>query len=372
MNSIVQKRITTIRQEIAEKELDALMVSVQENRYYLSGFSAEDTQFDETAGVLIISDRHLVLVTDSRYELQAQAEAAGFEIVCHKSGLEKELPEIAKSLGIHRLGFESVRLSHKNHSAYAGALNKQKSPVELVPTENMVETLRQIKSEDEIQRITKALRLAEQAFSQVLDTIRPGMSERQAAWALEKAMRETGAQGLSFPVIVASGPNSALPHAVPTDRMLGRGEPILFDWGARLDEYCSDTTRTVVMGEPDDCFKKVFDTVVTARDMAIVAIKAGASGTQVDKIARDHIDHSGYAGKFGHSLGHGTGLAVHEGPRLSPIKDDRLEAGMVVTVEPGVYLPEWGGIRMENQVVVRQDGAQVLNDTTPFNPRVPV
>lgn len=372
MDSIVQKRITTIRQDIAEKELDALMVSVQENRYYLSGFSAEDTQFDETAGVLIISDRHLLLVTDSRYELQAQAEAAGFEIVCHKSGLEKELPEIAKSLGIHRLGFESVRLSHKNHSAYAGALNKQMSPVELVPTENMVETLRQIKSEDEIQRITKALRLAEQAFSQVLDTIRPGMSERQAAWALEKAMRETGAQGLSFPVIVASGPNSALPHAVPTDRMLGRGEPILFDWGARLDEYCSDTTRTVVMGEPDDRFKKVFDTVVTARDMAIVAIKAGASGTQVDKIARDHIDHSGYAGKFGHSLGHGTGLAVHEGPRLSPIKDDRLEAGMVVTVEPGVYLPEWGGIRMENQVVVRQDGAQVLNDATPFNPRVPV
>ena len=372
LNSIVQKRITTIRQDMAEKELDALMVSVQENRYYLSGFSAEDTQFDETAGVLIISDRHLALATDSRYELQAQAEATGFEIVCYKRGFEKELPRIAKSLGIHRLGFESVRLSHKNHSAYAGALGKQKPPVELVPTENMVETLRQIKSEDEIQRITKALRLAEQAFSQVLDTIRPGMTERQAAWALEKTMRETGAQGLSFPVIVASGPNSALPHAVPTDRMLGRGEPILFDWGARLNEYCSDTTRTVVIGEPDDRFKKAFDTVVTARDMAIAAIKAGVSGTQVDKIARDHIDQNGYAGKFGHSLGHGTGLAVHEGPRLSPIKDDRLEAGMVVTVEPGVYLPEWGGIRMENQVVVRQDGAQVLNDATPFNPRVPV
>lgn len=370
MNSTLRKRITTIKQGLVDRDLDALMVSVQENRFYLSNFSAADTQFDESAGVLIISDRHLVLATDSRYELQAQAETAGFEIVCHKSGLEKALPEIASSLGIYRLGFESVRLSHKNHSAYADALGKNEPPVELVPTENMVETLRQIKSEDEIQRITSALRLAEQAFAQVLDTIRPGMTEKQAAWALEKAIRETGAQGLSFPVIVASGPNSALPHAIPTDRRLNRGEPILFDWGARLNEYCSDTTRTVVMGEPDDRFKDVFDTVVKARDMAIAAIKAGASGTQVDKVARDHIDQKGYAGKFGHSLGHGTGLAVHEGPRLSPIKDDRLKAGMVVTVEPGVYLPGWGGIRMENQVVVRQDGALVLNDAAPFDPRV--
>ena len=372
MNSIIQKRITTIRQHLAEKELDALMVSIQENRYYLSGFTGEDTQFDESAGVLIISDRRLVLATDSRYELQAQSEAAGIEIVCYKTGLEKELPEIVKSLGIHRLGFESVRLSHKNHSTYTDALGKMNSPVELVPTENMVESLRQIKSEDEIQRTTNALRLAEKSFSQVLDAIHPGMTERQAAWALEKAMREAGAQGLSFPVIVASGPNSALPHAVPTDRKLARSEPILFDWGARLEGYCSDTTRTVVMGEPDDRFKKVFDTVVMARDMAISAIKAGASGSQVDKIARDHIDQNGFKGKFGHSLGHGTGLAVHESPRLSPIKDDRLEAGMVVTVEPGIYLPGWGGIRMENQVVVGHEGAQVLNDSEPFDPRVRV
>jgi Xaa-Pro aminopeptidase len=372
LNPIVHKRITKIRQGLADKELNALMVSVRENRYYLSGFTGEDTQFDESAGVLIISDSHLVLATDSRYELQAQAEAAGFDIVCYKKGLEKELPDIVKSLGIHRLGFESVRLSHKDHSTYADVLGKQNPPVELISTENMVESLRQFKSEDEIQRTANALRLAEKAFSQVLDTIRPGMTERQAAWILEKNMRENGAQGLSFSVIVASGPNSALPHAVPTDRQMALGEPILFDWGARLDEYCSDTTRTVIMGEPDDRFKKVFETVVTARDLAIDAIKAGASGTQVDKIARNYIHQNGYEGKFGHSLGHGTGLAVHESPRLSPIKDDRLEAGMVVTVEPGIYLPGWGGVRMENQVVVRRDRAQVLNDATPFDPRVRV
>jgi Xaa-Pro aminopeptidase len=243
-------------------------------------------------------------------------------------------------------------------------------PVALVPTEDLVEVQRRIKSEAEIALTVDALRLAEKAFYEVLETLRPGMTEKQVAWSMEKAMREAGAQGLSFPVIVASGPNSALPHAVPTDRKLGRGEPILIDWGARLNEYCSDTTRTLTLGPPDNQFKNVFDTVVAAREMAIDAIRAGASGTAVDKIARDHIEKNGFAGKFGHSLGHGTGLAVHEGPRLSPIKDDRLEAGMIVTVEPGIYIPGWGGVRMENQVVVRQDHAQVLNDSRRFDPQL--
>lgn len=372
MIPIFQKRIADIRQALVEKELEALMVSVAENRYYLSGFSGEDTQFDETAGILIISADNLILATDSRYELQARAEADGFDVVCYQKGLEKELPGIVGELGIRRLGFESVRLSHKNYQACVDAVAKLDPPIALVPTENMVETLRQIKSEDEIQGTIRALRLAEKAFLQVLDTLRPGMTEKQTAWAMEKAIREAGAERLSFPVIVASGPNSARPHAVPSDRKLARSEPVLFDWGARLDEYCSDTTRTVVMGKPDMQFRKVFDTVVTARDMATAAIRAGASGTAVDKIARDHIDKNGFKGKFGHSLGHGTGLAVHESPRLSPIKDQRLEAGMIVTVEPGIYLPGWGGIRMENQVVVQQEDARVLNDPTPFDPRVEV
>ncbi len=368
MDTIIENRIARIRQALAGLSLDALLVSVQENRYYLSGFDSEDNQFDESAGVLIISDRHLVLATDSRFTLQAQTEASGFEIVCYKKGLEAELAGIVADLNIRRLGFESVRLSCKNHAAYAKVLAESRPPVELVATENLVESLRQIKSEDEIQRTVEALRLAESAFSDVVGTIRPKMTERQVAWSLEKAMREAGAQQLSFPVIVASGPNSALPHAVPTDRPLAVGEPIIVDWGARLDAYCSDTTRTFILGRADDTFKRVFDTVVKARDMAIAAIVAGAGGTQVDKIARDHIERSGYGGKFGHGLGHGTGLAVHEAPRLSPVRDDPLEAGMIVTVEPGIYLPDWGGVRMENQVVVRENGAQVLNDPTPFFP----
>ena len=368
MNSIHRSRIARVRQALSDQDLDALMVSVQENRYYLSGFTGEDTQFDESAGVLFLSADKLVLATDSRFELQARQESPEFEIVCYKKGLEKELPAITDAMGIRRLGFESVRLSHKSHAGYLTALKDADSAVELAPTENIVEDLRKTKSDAEIQATIDALRLAEKAFSHVLDFIRPGMTEKEVAWEMEKTMRELGAQGLSFPVIVASGPNSALPHAIPSDRRLAEGEPILIDWGARLHEYCSDTTRTFVLGRPDSQFENVFDTVVTARDMAIEAIRAGASGQQVDKIARDYIERRGFKDRFGHGLGHGTGLAVHEAPRLSPIKDDRLEPGMIVTVEPGIYLPGWGGVRMENQVVVRTDGAQVLNAPTPFDP----
>lgn len=368
MDPKFQNRISAVRKKLAEKSLDALLVSVQENRYYLSGFTGEDSQFDETAGVLIIGSERLVLATDGRFDTQARDEADGFEVVVYKKGLEQELPAIAAAMKLSRIGFESVRVSHKNHAAYAEALGGGKPAATLIPTENMVEDLRKIKSEDEIQRTVDALRLAEAAFSTVLSTLRPGMTEKAVAWSMEKTMRELGAQGLSFPVIVASGPNSALPHAIPSDRQIQPGEPILFDWGVRLEAYCSDTTRTVVLGTPDDTFHKVFATVVEARDKAIAAICHGASGTAVDKIAREHIDKNGFADKFSHSLGHGTGLAIHEAPRLSPIRDDRLASGMIVTVEPGIYLPGWGGIRMENQVVVTEHGARVLNDPAPFDP----
>lgn len=174
-------------------------------------------------------------------------------------------------------------------------------------------------------------------------------------------MRESGAESLAFPTIVAAGPNSALPHAVPTDRRIQEGEPILFDWGARVGGYCSDTSRTIVMGEARDPFRRVFDTVAEAQRLAIAAIKAGASTKQIDYLARSYIEGQGFKGRFGHALGHGTGLVVHEPPRLSPLTDTRLGEGMLVTVEPGIYLPDWGGVRIENQVVVRQQGAEVLN-----------
>lgn len=365
MEKVIKNRLDLLRKSMAEKKFDTLMVLVEENRYYLSGFTGEDTQFDESAGALFITDSELVLATDSRYELQAINEAPLFKIVCYKEGLSKELCNIADMLGTKKLGFESVRVSFMQHSKMTEELKSSGIDVELVPDEGTVENLRLIKDEIEIDTLKKALLIAESVFTKIKSTIKPGMTEMQLAWAMEREMREAGAQSLSFPTIVASGTNSALPHAIPSDRKLQTGEPILFDWGAELDGYCSDISRTVMIGTPDETFKKVFTTVLDAQQMATNAIKPGISSKAVDKIARDHIEKSGFKGKFGHGLGHGTGLSVHEHPRLSPLKETTLETGMVFTVEPGIYIPGWGGIRLENMVVVRDDGVELLNNLDP-------
>jgi len=361
MQDIIAERLGLIRQAMAEQQIDALLVLVEQNRRYLSGFTGEDHQFDESSGALLITSATQVLATDSRFELQALRESPLYEVVIYRNALAKELPGLAERFDIHRLGFESARVSFQQHSAFQKALNTDQKAVELVPLEDFVERFRQNKSTDEIQRTQKALNIAENAFRQVVKSLKPGMSEKAIAWAMEKGMRQAGADGLSFPVIVAAGPNSALPHAIPGDREIRTGEPILFDWGARLNGYCSDTSRTVILGKPDETFLKVYNTVLEAQQLAIAAVTSGANSKAVDAIARDHIARQGFDGRFGHGLGHGTGLAVHEAPRLSPLRETKLEAGMIVTVEPGIYLPEWGGVRIENQVVVGDKGPQVLN-----------
>jgi len=337
------------------------MVSNAENRHYLSGFTGEDTQCDESAGTLFISAKHLVLATDSRFDTQAKAECKGYDIHCYREGLAKLLPEILRQLNTQRLGFESARVTYKVLTELKQALAAHKLNIEMISTENLVEQLREIKDEQEIQHTQSALHLAEKAFLKILAVIKPGMTEKKMAWMLEKEMREAGAEGLSFPSIVASGPNSALPHAIPGDRVWNAGEPLLFDWGAKLHGYCSDISRTLVSGDADKTFQKVYQTVLDAQQKAIDAIRDGVSSVAVDHIARSYIEDHGFKGKFGHGLGHGTGLAVHESPRLSPLKDTILKSGMIVTVEPGIYLEDWGGVRIENQVVVRQDGGEVLN-----------
>lgn len=346
---------------MAQKAVDTFMILIGENRRYLSGFTGEDGQFDETAGVLFVTENRLVLATDSRYELQARKEAPRFDTVCYAKGMIQGIPGILQDLGTEKMGFEGVRMTVAQHRELSEALAARKIAVELVNLTETIEKQRAVKDDAEIIATRRALALAETVFQNVARTLKPGITEREVAWALEKGMREAGAVALSFPAIVAFGTNSALPHAIPGDRALQAGEPVLFDWGARLDGYCSDTSRTLTIGTPDATFKKVHQTVLDAQKMAIDAIRSGASTKSVDAVARDHIDRAGFAGKFGHGLGHGTGLAIHEAPRLSPLKETILEAGMLVTVEPGIYLPEWGGVRIENQVVVREDGAEVLN-----------
>jgi Xaa-Pro aminopeptidase len=361
MDRIIESRLSRLREFMREKQMDAFLILIEENRRYMSGFTGEDHQFDESAGALLICAEQQILATDSRFELQAMREASLYEVMIYRKGLAPALADLANRCNIRRLGFESTRVSMQLYATLEKELNGNGRKVAMIPQEFFVESLRQVKTTAEIQRTQKALDLAEDVFRNVVRTLKAGMSEKGIAWSMEKGMREAGADALSFPVIVAAGPNSALPHAIPTDREIREGEPILFDWGARLDGYCSDTSRTVILGQPDEIFLKVHQTVLEAQQKAIAAIRSGANSKEVDAVARDHIRRQGYGGKFGHGLGHGTGLAVHEAPRLSPLKETVLENGMIVTVEPGIYIPEWGGVRIENQVVVRDHGPQVFN-----------
>jgi Xaa-Pro aminopeptidase len=356
-----QFRLNQLRTDIVEARIDTLMVLVEENRRYLSGFTGEDTQFDESAGALFITPTQLLLATDSRFEAQAETESPLFDIYCYKKGLIKALPDIFGLLNTRKLGMESIRLSVKGYNQILEQIKSSKLNVELISTECLVEKQRLIKSEKEIDFMRKALYLAESVFRLFVETIEPGMTEKEAAWNLEKMMREGGAEAVSFPVIAASGPNAALPHAIPGKRLFKHGEPLLFDWGIKLNGYCSDISRTLILGKVDDTFQKVFSTVRDAQRKAIDAIKPGISSKEIDQIARDHIDKMGFKGRFGHGLGHGVGLAVHESPRVSPLKERELLPGMVFTVEPGIYLPGWGGVRLENMVLVTQDDVEVLN-----------
>jgi Xaa-Pro aminopeptidase len=361
MEVLFQQRLKALRDAFVERGIDTLMVMTAENRRFLSGFTGEDTQFDETAGALFIGSDKLLLATDSRYDLQARAEAPLYEIYCYRESLDKALPEILHMLEPERVGFESSRMSYSRFQSFLDQTKCCSPAIEWVPVKEAVEALRIRKSETEIQMIRDALVLAEDVFRSVVRTVRPGDRERDIAWRIEKGMRESGAESVSFPTIVASGSNSALPHAIPGNRPFKIGEPLLFDWGAKLSGYCSDITRTICIGKPDPVFQKVFQTVQEAQQKAIEAIRPGISTKQIDGIARRHIEENGYRDRFGHGLGHGVGLAIHEDPRLSPRSDRLLEPGMVCTVEPGIYIPEWGGVRLENMVVVRENGAEVLN-----------
>jgi Xaa-Pro aminopeptidase len=355
------ERIQRLRDRLPEMRLDGLLVLNAANRRYISGYLAEDTSCDESAGALLISHGQLTLATDGRYVLQARQEAQGFQVQAYRKGLEEVLPELLMAQGLNRLGFESARISVRQFQRLESSLAAAACPATLVPTDGAVEDLRQIKDEAEIVATRNAVACAERAFEALLAWLRPGVTERAIARRLEEALVAEGAEGPSFPIIVASGPNSALPHAQPGERKVRCGEPLLFDWGARLEGYCSDISRTVVLGAPDARFLQIFAIVAEAQSRAVSAMATCASGREVDAVARRHIAAAGFPDAFGHSLGHGTGLAIHEAPRLSPHADDRLQPGMIVTVEPGIYLEGWGGVRLENQVLITSGGPEILN-----------
>ena len=359
---IIEKRIEKLRKLLHKKKVDCFMVLVEENRRYLSGFRAEDTQLDEISGALFISKEKLILATDGRYELQAKDEAPLYDVYCYKKGLIHEIPDILKKVNSKKIGFESDRLSYHKYKKIIEKLSKANLKIKFIPINNYIEDFRMIKEDPEIKKIKQSLKIAEIAFKDMLNNINiQGMTEKEVAWELEKKMIENGAESPSFPTIVASGKNSAMPHATPTSKKININEPIIFDWGAKLDGYCSDISRTVYIGKKDSFYNKVFNTVYDAQKKAIEAIKPGISSKAIDNISRKYIDDNGFKDKFMHGLGHGIGLMVHEKPSIGRMKDTILEPGMVFTVEPGIYIEDWGGVRLENIVAVHDDGVKVLN-----------
>ncbi|KPA18497.1 Xaa-Pro dipeptidase [Candidatus Magnetomorum sp. HK-1] len=356
------QRIQNIQKSLKEKPFDAFMICNAENRQYLTGFSADDGQIDEISGILFITENSVLLATDSRYILQAKAETENISLLCFNKPLEKIIPEILKKFSIQSLGFESNRLPVGLFEKLQRAILDQDLMVRLIPVSSFVESFRDIKEESEIKAIQNALAIAETAFLKVVQEIKPLMTEKEVAWQLESEMRTSGADSIAFPVIVASGPNAALPHAIPTDRVIKENDPILFDWGARLAGYRSDTSRTIVLGKPENDFVQAFNALVDTQKIVMDEICAGKISKEITQKAHDYLTKKGYRDvKFAHGLGHGVGLATHESPTLSLLKETTLKEGSVVTVEPGIYVPDRWGIRLENMIVIKDNFAQTLN-----------
>ena len=339
-------RIAKARALLSDRGVDALLIHSAPNRTYLTGFTG-------SAGIAVVTELEALLLVDFRYVEQAAAEAPGFEVIKADRQFIDTLAEVVRGRGLRRLGFESETVTVKQHREYADRL----APAELVPLEG-VDRLRWVKDADELARIERAVAIADAAFAHVQPLLRPGAVERDIAVELEFFMRRSGAEKEAFETIVASGPRSALPHGRASDRVLERGDFVTLDFGAQYRGYVSDCTRTIVLGEASPKHHEVYATVLASQQAALSGIRPGMTGKVADGIARTIIAEAGYGEAFGHSLGHGVGLLVHEGPTLSPREEGILEPGHVVTVEPGIYLPGWGGVRIEDLVVITEGGCR--------------
>jgi Xaa-Pro aminopeptidase len=347
-------RLNKLRAALVEKEIDAILISQPENRHYLSGF-------DGSAGYLLITPQTAIIATDFRYIEQAKIQAPDYDIFRITNEVADWFPRLIGELELKKLGFEAGHMTFALYKQLTDTIHGIKSQLRFTPLEGLVESHRAVKEPEEIELITRAVEITDSAFEYIADMLHAGMSEREAAWEIEKFLREKGSQPLPFDIIVASGPNAALPHAKPSERIIQESEPVIVDIGARLKGYTSDMTHTFCPGDPDDTFKKVYDIVLGAQLAALAIIKEGISGSEADTIARTVIEEAGYKEAFGHGLGHGVGLATHEMPRLGPNSTDKLASGMVFTVEPGIYLPRWGGVRIEDVAVIENGKAKVIS-----------
>lgn len=346
-------RVDRLMKQIENENIDAVMIINFENSSKASSFYFSD--FTGSFSILILHKNFRKLITDPRYTEQAKKET-DFEIIEYREGeIFDFLKKILDKLSLKKLGIEERRIS-----LYVYNQLKEKLNLEFVPVDKYITFLRMSKDDEEIRRIREAVVLAENAFKQTIEILKPGMTEKEVAAYLEYRMKVLGAESPAFETIVASGWRSALPHGKASDKKIEKNEPIVFDFGAKLNGYSSDITRMVCIGEPDDDFKEIHSIVFEAQNKSLEEARAGITGKDLDSVARDFISSKGYGHMFGHGLGHGLGIEVHEEPRISPRNEEKLPENSVITIEPGIYLENRFGVRIEEDVVLKKDGREII------------
>ncbi|WP_211654027.1 M24 family metallopeptidase [Planococcus alpniumensis] len=345
-------KLMKLREQMQKRELDSLLVTNPYNLRFITGFTG-------TAGLALITPNDAWFITDFRYTEQAGEQVTEFKVVQAQKGLIDEVARIAGEAAVERLAFEQDYMTFATYSQY-----QEKLSATLEPVSGLIEKLRMVKSPEELEVLKAAAKIADDAFEHICDYIKAGMTELQVSNELEFFMRSQGATSSSFDIIVASGLRSALPHGVASDKKIEQGDLITLDFGALYNGYVSDITRTVAVGEPSDKLKEIYQVVLDSQVLALEKIKPGMTGIEADAIARDYIKSKGYGEAFGHSTGHGIGLEVHEGPGLSFRSETVLEPGMAVTVEPGIYLPGIGGVRIEDDILITETGNERLTHSS--------
>ncbi len=350
----MNNRVEKLRAKLAEEQLESFLVSSSVNILYLTGLSSSNA-------LLLIGLEGEFLITDFRYEEEARLKTSGCEIRITQNQLWEEFSLLPPRVLGEKMGFESQHLPFEQYLKLKETLP---SSVSLVPKRDLIESFSVIKDKGEIEKIRRAVEITDRVFEQILPLLKPGISEQELAAEIDYRIRKSGGERAAFNTIVASGERSSMPHATPTGRKLRSGELVLMDFGAVFEGYASDFTRTVVLGEATWEQKQRYELVRQAQREAIRRAKAGMNSRELDKTARQIIENAGYGPNFRHSLGHGVGLQIHEAPRICWKDDSILRPGMVLTVEPGIYIPSWGGIRIENIILIKEDGCEELTKTT--------
>ncbi|ADD02341.1 peptidase M24 [Thermoanaerobacter mathranii subsp. mathranii str. A3] len=344
----MNKRLQNLKELMRKKNIEAFVIYKPVNVTYITGFTGDDS-------VAFVTHDRAIFITDGRYTEQAVKEVKNFEVIEHKNGIKEVLKEYIKTLGIKKLAFEES-VSYGQYREL-----KEFLEIDLIPEVNVVETLRMVKDDQEIENIKKAQNITDKAFEYLLNFIKVGMTEKEVALELEYFMKKQGAEALSFDTIVASGKRSSLPHGKASEKVIEEGDFVTIDFGCKVNGYCSDMTRTIVMGRASEKQKEIYNIVLEAQQKAIDNLKAGLMAKEADLLARSLIEEKGYGKYFTHSLGHGVGLEIHEAPSLSFKKEEILKERVVVTVEPGIYIPDFSGVRIEDMVLLKEDG--VINLT---------